>query len=79
MCLRKGLKSFIALLPVSAGGRLFASVFPNLYFDISLLDNLGPSGVQRVFNEAKNWRHTPRYYLRLMRARIRNVRLAAAI
>ena len=29
-----------------------ASVFPNLYFDISLIDTLGPSSVDRVLNEA---------------------------
>ncbi|WP_390407108.1 amidohydrolase family protein [Lacticaseibacillus jixiensis] len=29
-----------------------ASVFPNLYFDISLIDNLGPHSVPRVLDEA---------------------------
>lgn len=29
-----------------------ASVFPNLYFDISLIDNLGPSAMERVLDEA---------------------------
>lgn len=50
---KKGLK--VVLLhcyPYQREAGYLASVFPNLYFDISLLDNLGPSGVQRVFNEA---------------------------
>lgn len=29
-----------------------ASVFPNLYFDISLIDPLGPSAIERVLDEA---------------------------
>jgi predicted TIM-barrel fold metal-dependent hydrolase len=50
---KKGLK--VVLLhcyPYHREAGYLASVFPNLYFDISLLDNLGPSGASRVFNEA---------------------------